>query len=187
MFTGSSIGARTEYGTAADLLADELVARRLTMVYGGSSIGLMGRLADGVLARGGTVIGVIPEALTSIEIEHRELTDLRIVGSMHERKATMSDLADGFIVLPGGLGTLDETFEILSWAQLGLHRKPVGLLNTCGYYDHLLAFLGHAVAERFLTPDHRDMLILATEPAALLHRMAAYRPLDTPKIDRVRR
>ncbi len=184
VFTGSSSGARADYGAAADRLADELVARGLTMVYGGASIGLMGRLADRVLSRGGEVVGVIPETLRAIEIEHPDLTELRIVGSMHERKATMSDLADGFIMLPGGLGTLDETFEMLSWAQLGLHRKPVGLLNVCGYYDRLIAFLEHAVDECFVKGDHRDMLILATEPASLLEQMAAYRPPDTAKIDR---
>lgn len=185
VFAGSSSGARADYGATADLLADEIVARDLTVVYGGAGIGLMGRLADRVLSQGGEVIGVIPETLRAIEIEHPHLSELRLVGSMHERKATMSDLADGFITLPGGLGTLDETCEILSWAQLGLHRKPIGLLNVRGYYDNLVAFLDHAVDEGFVKADHRDMLILASEPGSLFERMAAYRSPGTAKIDRV--
>jgi uncharacterized protein (TIGR00730 family) len=188
VFSGSSSGSRLDYLAAADALARELVARDLGVVYGGAGIGLMGRLAESVLARGGSVIGVIPEALAAKELQHRSLTELHVVGSMHERKAMMADLADGFIALPGGLGTLDETFEILAWAQLGLHAKPVGLLNVCGYYDGLIAFLDHAERERFVRPEHRNMLAVAGTPPQLLTRMSSYLPPAVPKwIDRAPR
>lgn len=152
-------------------LGSALAARGIGLVYGGGCVGLMGMLADRVLAEGGHVTGVIPQALMDLEVGHRGLSDLRIVGSMHERKALMAELGDGFVALPGGLGTLDESFEILTWAQLGLHAKPVGLLNVEAYFDSLLVFLDHAVDERFLRPEHRALLQVHDRPAALLDQM----------------
>ena len=185
VFTGANSGARAEYTLAAQQLARELVSRDHELVYGGGRVGLMGVLADAVLACGGKVVGVIPEALAAKEVAHQGLTDLRLVTSMHERKALMSDLADAFIALPGGLGTLDEYFEILTWAQLGLHAKPCGMLNICNYFDSLLAFLDRAVAERFVKTEHRAMIITAESPAVLLDRMASYQPPRVQKwIDR---
>jgi uncharacterized protein (TIGR00730 family) len=146
------------------------------MVYGGGSVGLMGRLADAVLARGGEAIGVIPEALVAREIGHDGLSDLRVVGSMHERKALMAELADAFVALPGGLGTVEELFEVYTWAQLGLHQKPCGLLNVEGYYAGLVAFLAHAVQERFLPEEHRAMLMVEHDPRALLERLKRFEP-----------
>jgi len=172
VFCGSSPGARSQYAEAALELGSELVARGIGLVYGGGCVGLMGILADRVLAEGGHVIGVIPRALMDLEVGHRGLSDLRIVASMHERKALMAELSDGFVALPGGLGTLDECFEILTWAQLGLHSKPVGLLNVAGYFDRLLGFLDHAVDERFLRPEHRQLVQLDDQAASLLDRLA---------------
>src|SRR6187549_1487199 len=146
VFAGSSSGSRPEYRTAAEDLGRELAARGIELVYGGAHVGLMGGVADAVLAGGGRVTGVIPKALVDKEVAHTGLTDLRIVASMHQRKALMVDLSDAFIALPGGWGTLDEMFEILTWAQLGLHRKPCGLLNVQKYFDRLLAFLDHCGA-----------------------------------------
>lgn len=175
VFCGSNSGARAQYAAAAQALADQLVARGSELVYGGAQVGLMGVLAQRVLARGGRVTGVIPEVLVAKEVAHPALNELRIVGSMHERKAVMSDLSDGFLALPGGLGTLEELFEVLTWAQLGLHSKPCGLLNVSGYFDPLLAFLDHAVSERLLKSRHRALLLADDDPASLLDRMAAYR------------
>jgi uncharacterized protein (TIGR00730 family) len=152
-----------------------LVKLGIGIVYGGGNVGLMGVLADAAMAAGGEVIGVIPQSLFAKEVGHAGITDLRIVGSMHERKALMADLADGFIALPGGWGTFDEFCEILTWAQLGLHRKPCGILNTAGYYDTLLAMFDHSVAEGFLKPAYRPIVIAATEPEDLLPKMQAYR------------
>ena len=185
VFSGSSPGTRDDYAAAARALAGELARRGCELVYGGAQVGLMGVLAQTVLEHGGRVIGVIPEVLVSKEIAHPGLTELRIVGSMHERKAVMSDLSDGFIALPGGLGTLEELFEVLTWAQLGLHAKPCGILNVCGYFDPLLAFLDHAVAERLLKSKHRALVLTDEDPASLLDRMIAYQPPVTEKwIDR---
>jgi len=185
VFCGSSPGARPEYAAAARELARHLAAAGIGLVYGGGRVGLMGVLADGVLAGDGHVIGVIPESLMGLEVEHRGLPDLRIVATMHERKALMSDLADAFIALPGGLGTLDESFEVLTWAQLGLHAKPFGLLNIGGYFDRLLEFLDHSVDERFVRPEHRDLLIVESTVAALLHKLKTYQPQGLEKwIDR---
>ena len=150
------------------------------MVYGGANVGLMGALANAALAAGGEVIGVIPAALVAREIAHQGLTELRIVASMHERKATMADLSDGFIALPGGLGTLEELFEVLTWAQLGLHRKPAGLLNVNGYFDGLLDFLDHAVTERFLKAQQRALLVVSPAVDDLLARLQAGHP---PHVD----
>jgi uncharacterized protein (TIGR00730 family) len=176
VFCGSSPGARPAYGRAAEELADLLVADGIAVVYGGGSVGLMGRLADAVLARGGEAIGVIPEALMAREIGHKGLSDLRVVGSMHERKALMAELADAFVALPGGLGTVEELFEIYTWAQLGLHRKPCGLLNVEDFYAGVVAFLAHAVEERFLPEEHRGMLMVEAEPRTLLERLKRFEP-----------
>lgn len=176
VFTGSKVGAGDEYAAAATALGALLAARGHTVVYGGAQVGLMGVLADAVLAHGGEIVGVIPGHLTSREIPHRGLTELRVVDSMHQRKMTMSALCDGVVALPGGFGTLDELFETLTWAQLGLHRKPCGLLNVAGYFDALLAFLDHAVDRRFLAPEHRGMVIAETDGAVLLDRMYSFAP-----------
>jgi len=168
VFTGSRHGARPEYSDAAKVLGRALVARGYGLVYGGGNVGLMTVTADTVLELGGHVTGVIPNSLVSKEVVHRGLTDLRVVQSMHERKALMAELSDGFIAMPGGIGTMEEFFEVLSWAQLGLHDKPCGLLNVAGYYDPLIQFLDHAVADDFLKPKHRVLLIVEKEPARLL-------------------
>ena len=180
VYCGSSPGKRVSYIHAAERLAKELVRRDIGLVYGGAHVGIMGRLADAVLAHDGEVIGVIPQALVNKEVAHYGLSELKIVGSMHERKAQMADLADGFIALPGGLGTLEELFEILTWAQLGLHRKPCALLNIDGYYDGLSTFLDHAVHEQFVTPVDRSMLLIESDPKQLLDIFISYR---TPQVE----
>lgn len=185
VFTGSSPGARVEYALAAQQFGRELVTRGYELVYGGGRVGLMGAVADAVLDAGGEVIGVIPKVLLEKEVAHGRLTELRVVASMHERKAMMAELADAFVALPGGLGTLEELCEILTWAQLGLHTKPCGLLNVANYFDGLLAFLDHAVSERFIKPEHRAVLITATAAGDLLDRLASFRPQPVEKwIDR---
>jgi uncharacterized protein (TIGR00730 family) len=185
VFAGSSRGAREEYALAAQQLARELVAQGYEVVYGGGKVGMMGVLADAALGAGGKVIGVIPKALLAKEIAHAGLTELRVVGSMHERKAMMADLSVGFIALPGGLGTMEEFFEVLTWSQLGLHTKPCGLLNVSGYFDPLLAFLDSTVSERFVKSEHRALVITSTSPTELLERLAAYRSPQVEKwIDR---
>jgi uncharacterized protein (TIGR00730 family) len=185
VFAGSSRGAREEYARAAQELARELVVRGYDVVYGGGKVGMMGVLADATLAAGGQVIGVIPKALLAKEVGHGGLTELRVVGSMHERKAMMAELSVGFIALPGGLGTMEEFFEVLTWAQLGLHAKPCGLLNIGGYFDRLLEFLDLTVSERFVKNEHRALVITSTSPADLLDRIAAYQPPRVEKwIDR---
>jgi uncharacterized protein (TIGR00730 family) len=176
VFCGSSPGARPAYGEAAEEFGRLLVAEGIGLVYGGGKVGLMGRLADAVLAAGGEAIGVLPEALVAKEIGHPGLSDLRVVGSMHERKALMADLSDGFVALPGGLGTVEELFEVYTWAQLGLHRKPCALLDAEGYYDGIASFLAHAVEERFLREDHRAMLIVERDPRVLLDRLSEFEP-----------
>jgi uncharacterized protein (TIGR00730 family) len=186
VFCGSSPGARPQYTEATEDLGSLLVQNGITLVYGGASVGLMGRLAETVLSEGGEAVGVIPRALVEREIAHLGLTELHVVDSMHERKALMADLSDAFVALPGGLGTLDELFEVYTWAQLGLHRKPCGLLNVEGYYQHLADFLDHAVGERFVRDEHRDMLIVEDDPATMLERLQGFDPATlTPKwIDR---
>jgi hypothetical protein len=181
VFTGSSPGARKTYAAAARKLGQVLVEQRCELVYGGANVGLMGVLADAVLEAGGRVVGVIPKGLVAWEVAHDGITELRVVASMHERKLVMSELADGIIALPGGLGTLEELFEMLTWAQLGLHGKPCGLLNVSGYYDKLLAFLDDSVAERFVAREHREMLLSEEDPQTLLARMSRYIPPDGPK------
>jgi uncharacterized protein (TIGR00730 family) len=185
VFTGSSPGARESYEHAATTLGRELAVQGLTLVYGGARVGLMGRIADAALAHGGEVIGVIPQAIVAREVAHESLTELRVVDSMHERKATMAELSDAFVALPGGLGTLDEFFEVLTWAQLGLHRKPCALLDIGGYYGHLLAFLEHAVTERFVRAEHAAMVIVESAPQRLLARLRDYRaPVVEKWLDR---
>ena len=176
VFCGSNFGAREIYADAAAETGRIIAGRGLTLVYGGSKGGLMGVLADAALAAGGKVIGVIPGALVEREIAHTGLTDLKPVASMHERKALMADLSDGFIALPGGAGTLEELFEVWTWAQLGHHRKPVGIVNAGGFFDALAAFLDHAERERFMRREHRDMLLVDDDPARLVDRFAAYEP-----------
>jgi uncharacterized protein (TIGR00730 family) len=186
VFCGASPGARPEYREATAELARLLVEEGIGVVYGGGGVGLMGALADAVLTEGGEIIGVIPRALVDREIAHRDVIDMRVVGSMHERKALMAELVDAFIALPGGLGTLEELFEVYTWAQLGLHRKPCALLDVEGYYEGIADFLTHAVTERFLREEHRELLIIERDAAALLDRIRDFQP-DTavPKwIDR---
>lgn len=175
VYCGSSPGRRELYAEAARATAKALVKQDIGLVYGGASIGIMGVVADQVLALGGRVVGVIPEALATREVAHHGLTELHITRSMHERKTLMAELSDGFIALPGGIGTMEEIFEIWTWAQLGLHHKPCGLLNVAGFYDPLHAFLDHTVDEGFVKPPIRGMLMVEEDPERLLQRFAAYR------------
>jgi uncharacterized protein (TIGR00730 family) len=185
VFCGSSFGKSQAYKKAARSLGRALFQRRLGLVYGGSGVGLMGEVADSVLAAGGEVIGVIPSALVSKEVAHRGLSDLRVVGTMHERKALMAELSDGFIALPGGMGTFEEFFEMTTWAQLGMHHKPCGLLNVARYYDKLIEFLDQAMAEGFIKPVHRLLMMVASDGDSLLDKFENYRPVVTDKwIDR---
>ncbi|MGB5245755.1 MAG: TIGR00730 family Rossman fold protein [Woeseia sp.] len=176
IYCASSPGARPEYAVAAEALARALAARDVTIVYGGSSKGIMGRVADAALAAGGRVIGVLPKSLVKKEIGHDGLHELHIVASMHERKAMMSELADGFIALPGGFGTLEEIIETITWAQLGFHSKPCGLLNVSGYFDALRQFMAHAVSEGFIRREHHDILQVAESPDELLAMFDVYTP-----------
>jgi hypothetical protein len=178
VFCGSSAGRSERYAAAARSLGRLLAERGIGLVYGGASVGTMGALADATLAAGGEVIGVIPQQLVDWEIAHTGVTDLQVVADMHERKARMADSADGFVALPGGAGTLEEFFEVWTWAQLGLHDKPLGLLDVDGFYRPLLAFIDRMVGEEFLRPDYRDMLVVADDPAVLLDHFVAYRPPD---------
>jgi uncharacterized protein (TIGR00730 family) len=180
VFCGASPGARPEYRDATAALARVLVKEGIGVVYGGGGVGLMGALADAVIAEGGEITGVIPRALVDREIAHLDVADMRVVGSMHERKALMAELADAFIALPGGLGTLEELFEVYTWAQLGLHQKPCALLNVAGYYDGIEAFLGHAVAERFVREEHRKLLVIERDPAAVVRGIRDFEPDATP-------
>lgn len=175
VFSGSSLGACPEYAAAARRLGGVLAAEGLGVVYGGSSVGLMAELADAALAGGAEVIGVIPESLVRREVAHHGLSKLTVVETMHERKAEMARLSDAFVALPGGMGTLDELFEIVTWAQLGFHEKPCGLLNVRGYFDRLLEFLDHMVSERFVHGAHRDLVVVATGPEDLLEQFRTHR------------
>jgi uncharacterized protein (TIGR00730 family) len=181
VFCGSSPGRSPAYLDAARATGRALARRGIGLVYGGGSVGLMGAAADAALAAGGEVIGVIPRGLQLRELAHAGLTTLHVVGSMHERKAKMAELAHGFVALPGGMGTLEELAEILTWAQLGLHARPCGLLDVAGYYDPLVAFLDRAVAEGFVRPEHRRLLVVAEDPDALLDAFEAWRP---PPVER---
>lgn len=176
VFCASGEGRSPAYAQAARDVGTLLAGAGITTVYGGGRIGLMGTLADAALAGGGRVIGVIPKLLMAKEVGHGGITELRVVGSMHERKAMMADLADGFLALPGGLGTLEEICEVLTWAQLGIHAKPCALLNVGGYYDHLARFLDHATAEGLIRPENRALLLIDEDAARLLARMREHRP-----------
>ncbi len=173
VYCGSNRGVRPGYMAAATALGSTLARRNIGLVYGGGNVGLMGTVADAVLAGGGEVIGVIPDALVARELAHRG-TDLRVVKTMHERKSLMYELSDAFIALPGGLGTMDELFETLTWAQLGMHAKPTALYNVAGYWDPLLALLDHMVREELLRPEHRAALLSGDAPDAILEAMATY-------------
>ena len=181
VFCGSSPGGDPAYGAAAQAMGRQIAERGLRLVYGGAKVGLMGILADAALRAGGDVVGVIPSALYDKEIGHEGLTRLEVVASMHERKARMAELSDAFVALPGGVGTLEEIFEIWTWGQLGFHAKPAGFLNMRGYYDHLRAFVDHAVSEAFLQSPHRDMIIFRDDPAAVLDAFFAYSP---PRVEK---
>jgi uncharacterized protein (TIGR00730 family) len=178
IFSGSSLGNRPDYAQQAEELARTLARRGTRIVYGGAQVGLMGVVADTALAEGGEVVGVIPHHLDKHEVSHTGLTRLHIVGSMHERKALMAELSDGFIALPGGLGTLEEFAEVVTWSQLALHVKPTGLLNAAGYYDALLAFFDHAVDEEFFRPRYRSLILANPSPAGLLTALETWEPPD---------
>lgn len=181
VFCGSSIGALPGYRTAAEGFGALLAAEGIGLVYGGASVGLMGAAADAALAGGAEVIGVIPRSIAEHEIAHGGLTALHVVGSMHERKALMAELSDAFVALPGGIGTLEELFEVWTWAQLGLHRKPCGLLNVMGFFDGLSGFLRRVVADGFLRPEHHAMMMVDEKPGSLLRRMREYTPPEITK------
>jgi hypothetical protein len=181
VFCGSSFGARPGYAAAARSLGTLLAEKRVSLVYGGSKVGLMGAVADAALTAGGEVIGVMPQSLVFKELAHQGISDLRVVGSMHERKALMAELSDAFIALPGGYGTLEEFCEVLTWTQLGLQRKPCGILNVHGYYDNLLRLFDDAVHEQFVRPVHRSMVIAGDDAESLLERLSAY---DLPYVDK---
>jgi uncharacterized protein (TIGR00730 family) len=181
VFCGSRPGVRPAYREAAVAMGRALAERGIGLVYGGGNAGLMGVVADAVLAAGGEAIGIIPQGLVAREVGHTGLTELHVVHTMHERKARMADLADAFVALPGGLGTLEEFCEVLTWTQLGIHAKPGGLLNVDGYYDPFLAMLDCVLGEGFMHSVHREMVLAETEPRALLDRLASYEPPNVPK------
>ncbi len=181
IFCGSSAGRNSSYKGAAVKLGQLLVEKNLNLVYGGGNIGLMGEIAHSVINNGGKAIGVIPQFLVEKELVFKKLTEVRVVDSMHERKATMAKLADAFIAMPGGFGTLEETVEVLTWAQLGLHRKPIGLLNIDGYYDYLNDFFEHMVTEGFLMREYKDMLLIKDDPAAMLESLTTF---ELPDVDK---
>lgn len=182
VFCGSSPGKHPEYRQAAALFGRTLALEGIGLVYGGASIGLMGAAADAAREAGGEVIGVIPKSLVDLEVAHTGLDDLRVVGSMHERKALMAELSDAFVALPGGIGTLEEFFEVWTWAQLGSHSKPCAFLNTRDFYDPLLGFLDHVVDEAFLKPVHRGMVLVEKDPEALLRSIRSYDAPEIPKL-----
>jgi uncharacterized protein (TIGR00730 family) len=185
VYCGSNSGNRPEYTQAAEDLAHAMVSRDIGLVYGGASVGIMGKLADAVVKEGGKVIGVIPKGLFVKEVAHKGISELREVDTMHERKAMMAELSDGFIALPGGLGTIEEFFEIWTWAQLGMHQKPCGLLNTGQYYDNLIAFIDHAVSEQFVKEEYRSMVFVEQQPDILLQKFESYEPPEIARwIDR---
>ncbi len=181
VFCGSSVGVQPAYAEAARLLGRELVRRGIELVYGGGNVGLMGVIADAVLEAGGRVTGVIPDAMVARDLAHAGVQSLRVVRSMHERKALMADLADGFVAMPGGYGTFEELCEAVTWTQLGLHAKPCGLLNVAGYYDPLLALFDRAVRERFVRPENRRLVVHHADPAALLDALKAWHAPDTAR------
>ncbi|MEP9318574.1 TIGR00730 family Rossman fold protein [Pseudomonas sp. LABIM340] len=185
IFCGASPGATPIYQEAAEALGRHLAENGIQLIYGGGAVGLMGMVANAALAAGGEVIGIIPQSLKDAEVGHSGLTRLEVVDGMHARKARMAELSDAFIALPGGLGTLEELFEVWTWGQLGYHAKPLGLLEVNGFFDPLLTFLDHLVQERFVRQPHRDMLQRAASPAELVSALAAWKPLAAPKwVDR---
>jgi uncharacterized protein (TIGR00730 family) len=181
VFCGANRGARPDYEAAARATGRALAGRGFGLVYGGGSTGLMGAIADEVLAAGGAVTGVIPQALVRAEIAHRNLTELRVVPDMHQRKAAMYELADAFIILPGGIGTMDEFFEAVVWLHLGLHRKPCGLLNVAGFFDHLVTFMAHIQAEGFMRTTAEEIALVDDDVDRLLERMHAFEPPPPPR------
>ena len=181
VFCGSSVGNQPIYRETAEAMGTLLAKKGITLVYGGGHVGLMGVIADAVLAAGGEVIGVIPQSLADREIAHNGLTDLRVVDSMHTRKAMMADLSDAFIAMPGGVGTFEEFFEAITWTQLGLHRKPCGLLNAGGFYTPLVAFIDQAVSEGFIKPVHRSMMVVDDNPERLVNTLSTIKLPDVPK------
>ena len=181
VYCGSNFGDRDSYLEAAQSLAAEMAVQGITLVYGGGNVGLMGAVADAALAAGGKVIGVMPQALVDKEIAHTGLSGLRVVESMHERKSLMAELADAFIALPGGLGTLEEFCEVATWTQLGFHQKACGLLNIEGFYDGLLAFLNHATAEKFIRSEHRAIVLSGKDPMELIEKLAQFEAPIVPK------
>src|SRR5215208_3495700 len=182
VFCGTNPGSRPDYGAAARELGQILAQQDIELVYGGASVGIMGELADSVHEHGGHVTGIIPQQLMEKEAAHTGIPNLIVVASMHQRKSQMADMSEGFIALPGGIGTLEGLFEILTWAQLGIHAKPSGILNVAGYFDGLIRFLDHAVREGFLTEAHRAAIIMETEARRLLERMQAYTPPESEKL-----
>jgi uncharacterized protein (TIGR00730 family) len=181
VYCGSNAGHRSAYADMARTLGTLLAEEGIGLVYGGGRVGLMGIIADAVLEAGGEAIGVIPYSLAQREVAHEGLTELRLVDSMHERKALMAELADAFVAMPGGLGTLEELAEALTWSQLGIHQKPCGLLNVAGYYDGLIAFFDHAESEGFVRSQHRELLLVDDQPHALLARLRAFEPTETTR------
>jgi uncharacterized protein (TIGR00730 family) len=181
VYCGSSSGSDPAYAAAARELGQLLAAQQIELIYGGGRVGLMGVLADAVLDAGGRVQGVIPQSLADREVAHHGLTQLHVVDTMHQRKALMAELADGFLALPGGLGTFEELFEVWTWAQLGMHAKPIGLLNVAGYFDLLLQFLDHAVSQQLLKPVHRAVLSVSNDPAEMLRMLCQALPVSEPK------
>jgi len=184
VYCGSSPGKNPAFHQAAVQLGKVLAAREITLVYGGGSVGLMGILAQTVMDQGGQVIGVIPQAIADMEVAFTDIQDLRVVEDMHTRKALIAELADAFIALPGGMGTIEEIMEILTWAQLGFHKKPCGILNIAGFYDQLLKFLDRLVMDQFIAPEHRSMLMVGESPQSLLEQFSSY---DPPKIGKAKR
>jgi uncharacterized protein (TIGR00730 family) len=182
VFCGTNPGSRPDYGAAARELGRILAEQGIELVYGGASVGIMGELADSMHEHGGQVTGIIPQQLMEKEAAHTGIANLIVVASMHQRKSQMADMSDGFIALPGGIGTLEGFFEILTWSQLGIHAKPSGILNVAGYFDGLARFLDHAVKEGFLTEEHRSAIIMETDARRLLERMQAYTPLEGEKL-----
>lgn len=183
VFCGSSFGSNKSYSNSANTLGNLIAKKNIELIYGGASVGLMGEIATAVLNAGGKVTGVIPKQLIEKEVAHTGLTKLHVVNSMHERKEMMAHLADGFIAMPGGFGTLEEVFEVVAWGQLNFHNKPVGLLNVDGYYDNLIKFLDHTVKENFIKPEHREMILVDDNPEQLFAKLTAYIPPQVDKAD----
>jgi len=169
---------RKQYEDAAKSMAEELARREIDLTYGGGSVGLMGVIADEMLRLGREVIGIIPQAIASREVAHHYLTELRVVRSMHERKSLMAELSDAFIALPGGYGTYEELFEVITWSQLGIHQKPIGILNVAGYFDPMLDLVERGIEEEFIRPQYRDLILVSENPEDLLDRMETFEPIQ---------